>query len=372
MIPADAIVYQDFYLSSEIYIRKLLLTWDSIKTIIPKEFEPFTKHHEFSSTCSPFQFDFKLYEKINDAAQSEAVGYFIIPDPDRHVLLDSMFDFLHSVVRIEPLYQPLKWPENFVAKDHWFLHGTIESPLTDLLLEYNIAGMLAHPVLPIKTGNLFNEIVGNFVKNKYDFDLIGTEIKSDFYDDKLSIEKDRSLLDVSTISISLPDLYVPDLINKIPLNEYFIIRRDLSPLRKEYLSEIKDYRSRINNLTDAGEDDKAFELLCEFYERVNVSFQTYQNLTRKVLRRFRIEKIQTILSGIKMFAKEFPTIISYCDFLQFFFSLFNQNSKEKINTVGFDYLVRLDEMVKISGLKDRLNLFNERGSGQANLLISGN
>lgn len=357
MISADAIVYQDFYLSSEIYVRKLLLTWDSIKTIIPKEFEAFTQHHEFSNTCSPFQFDFILYEKINVAAQSEAIGYFIMPDSDRHILLDSMFNFPHNVVRIEPLYQSLKWSENYVAKDHWFLHGTIESPLTDLLLEYNIAGMLAYPVLPVKAGNLFNEIVGNFVKSKYGFDLIGTEIKSDFYDEKLGIEKDRSLLGFSTLSICLPDFYVPDLLTKIPLNEYFIIRRDLSPLRKEYFSEIRDYRSRINNLTYAGEADKAFELLCEFYERVNASFQTYQNLTRKVLRRFRIEKIQTILSGIKMSAKEFPTIISYCDYLQFFFSLLNLNLKEKINTVGFDYLVRLDEKVKISGFKDRLNLF---------------
>jgi len=362
MIQADAIVYQDFYLSSEIYIRKLLLSWDSIKTIIPKEFEPFTKHHNFSSTCSPFQFDSKLYEKINDAAQSEAVGYFIIPDLDRNILLDSMFNFFHNVVKNESLYNSLKWPENFVARDHWFLHGTIESPLTDLLLEYNIAGMLAHPVLTIKTGNLFNEIVGNFVRNKYGFDLIGAEINSDFYDDKLSIEKDRSLLDVSTISIFLPDLYLPDLIYKVPLNEYFIIRKDLAPLRKEYFSEIKSYRSRINSLTDSDEADKAFELLCEFYERVSVSFQTYQNQTRKLLSHFRIEKIQTILSGIKIFAKEFPTVLSYCDFLQFFFSLFNQDSKEKISTVGFDYLMRLDEKVKISDMKDRFKIFKEKGN----------
>jgi hypothetical protein len=359
MIPADAILYQDFYVSSESYIRKLLLTWDSIKTIIPKEFEPFTKHHDFSATCSPFQFDFELYEKINDAAQSEAVGYFIIPDPDRHLLLDSMFEFLHNVVRTEPLYESLKWPKDSVAKDHWFLHGMIESPLTELLLEYNIAVMLAHPVLPIKAGNLFNEIVGNFVKNRYGFDLIGTEIESDLYDDKLGIEKDRDLLDVSTISISLPDLYVPDLISKISLDEYFLIRRDLSPLRKEYLSEIEDYRSKINGLTDAGEHDKAFQLLCEFYERVNVSFQAYENLTRRVLRRFKVETIQTILSGIKILAKEFPAILSYCDFLQLFFSLFNKNSKEKINTVGFDYLVRLDETAKISALKERFNLFSQ-------------
>jgi len=164
-------------------------------------------------------------------------------------------------------------------------------------------------------------------------------------------------LDVSTLSISLPDLYVPDLIYKTPLNEFFKIRRDLSPLRKKYLDEINGYKLRINNLTEAGEDDKAFELLCEFYERVNISFQIYFNLTKKALRLFKIEKIQTIFSGIKIFAKEFPPVIFYCDFLQFFFSLFNQNSKEKINTVGFDYLVHLDKMVKISELKDRLNLF---------------
>lgn len=126
---------------------------------------------------------------------------------------------------------------------------------------------------------------------------------------------------------------------------------------KKYLDEINGYRSRINSLTENGEDDKAFELLCEFYERVNISFQTYFNLTKKVLRPFKIEKIQTILSGIKIFAREFPTVLSYCDFLQFFFSLLNKNSKEKINTVGFDYLVHLDKMVKISELKDRLNLF---------------
>jgi hypothetical protein len=360
MIPTDAIVYQEFYLSSESLIRKLLLTWDTVRTIIPKEDEPFTIHHNLSGTCSPLQFDFKLYEKINDAAQNEVVGYFIIPDSDRYTLLDCMFDLLHNVIKIEPLYESLKWTNNYVAKEHWFLHGGIESPLTDLLLEYKIAGMLDNPALPIKAGNLFNEIVGNYVKNKYDFVLIGTEIKNEFYDTNLSIEKDKSLLDVSTLSISLPDLYVPDLIYKIPLNEFFKIRRDLSPLRKKYLDEINGYKLRINNLTEAGEDDKAFELLCEFYERVNISFQIYFNLTKKALRLFKIEKIQTILSGIKIFAKEFPTVISYCDFLQFFFSLFNKNSKEKINTVGFDYLVHLDKMVKISELKNRLNLFKRK------------
>jgi hypothetical protein len=360
MIPTDAIVYQEFYLSSESLIRKLLLTWDTVRTIIPKEDEPFTIHHNLSGTCSPLQFDFKLYEKINDAAQNEVVGYFIIPDSDRYTLLDCMFDLLHNVIKIEPLYESLKWTNNYVAKEHWFLHGGIESPLTDLLLEYKIAGMLDNPALPIKAGNLFNEIVGNYVKNKYDFVLIGTEIKNEFYDTNLNIEKDKSLLDVSTLSISLPDLYVPDLIYKIPLNEFFKIRRDLSPLRKKYLDEINGYKLRINNLTEAGEDDKAFELLCEFYERVNISFQIYFNLTKKALRLFKIEKIQTILSGIKIFAKEFPTVISYCDFLQFFFSLFNKNSKEKINTVGFDYLVHLDKMVKISELKNRLNLFKRK------------
>lgn len=323
----------------------------------PNEFEPYTKQHTFASTCSPFQFDFELYNKINDAAQSEVVGYFVISDTDRHTLLDGMFDFLHNITRVEPLYESLKWPEKFVAKDHWFLHGTIERPLVDLLLEYNIAGMLAHPVLPIKAGNLFNEIVGNFVKNKYGFDLIATEIKNDFYDNDLSIERDRSLLDISTISILLPDLHIPDLINDIPISEFFLIRQDLSPLRKDYLLEIEEYRSRINKLTEVGESDKAFELLCEFYERVNLSFQTYHNIARKVLRRFKIEKVQTILSGIKLFAKESPAIVSYCDFLQFFFSLFNQNSKEKINSVGFDYLMQLDAKLKLSGLKDRLNLF---------------
>jgi hypothetical protein len=357
MTANDAIVYQKFYLSSESYIRKLLLTWDTVRTIIPKEDKPFTIRHNLSRTCSPLQFDFKLYKKINDAAQNEVVGYFIIPDSDRYTLLDCMFDLFHNVIKIEPLYESLKWTNNFEATDHWFLHGRIESPLTDLFLEYKIASILTHPVLTIKAGNLFNEIVGNYVKNKYGFDLIGTKIKNEFYDNNLSIEKDKSLLDVSTLSISLPDLYVPDLIYKIPLNEYFKIRRDLSPLRKEYLDEIKGYRSKINSLTENGEDDKAFELLCEFYERVNISFQTYFNLTKKVLRPFKIEKIQTILSGIKIFAREFPTVISYCDFLQFFFSLFNKNSKEKINTVGFDYLVHLDEIVKVSELKDRLNLF---------------
>lgn len=357
MIPTDAIVYQEFYLSSESLIRKLLLTWDTVRTIIPKEDEPFTIHHNLSETCSPLKFDFRLYEKINDAAQNEVVGYFIIPDSDRYTLLDCMFDLLHNVIKIESLYESLKWANNYVATEHWLLHGRIESPLTDLLLEYKIAGILDNSALPIKAGNLFNEIVGNYVKNKYGFVLIGTEIKNEFYDANLSIEKDKSLLDVSTLSISLPDLYVPDLIYKIPLNEFFKIRRDLSPLRKKYLDEINGYRSRINSLTENGEDDKAFELLCEFYERVNISFQTYFNLTKKVLRPFKIEKIQTILSGIKIFAREFPTVISYCDFLQFFFSLLNKNSKEKINTVGFDYLVHLDKMVKISELKDRLNLF---------------
>lgn len=328
MKPKDAILYQDFYLSSESSIRKLLLTWDNVKTIIPNEFETYTKQHTFANTCSPFQFDFELYNKINDAAQSEIVGYFIISESDRHILLDDMFDFLNNIVKVEPLYESLKWPEKFVAKDYWFLHGTIERPLVDLLLEYNIAGMLAHPVLPIKAGNLFNEIAGNFVKNKYGFDLIATEIKNGFYDNDLRIERDRGLLDISTISISLPDLYIPDLIKDIPLSEYFLIRQDLSPLRKEYLSEIEEYRSRINYLTDTGESDRAFELLCEFYERVNVSFQTYQNIARKVLRRFKVEKVQTILGGIKLFANEDPSILYYCDFLQIFFSLFNQKSKE--------------------------------------------
>jgi hypothetical protein len=352
----DAILYQDLYISSESLIRKLLLTWDSVKTIIPNEFKSYTKHHEFLNTCSPFQFDFKLYNKINDAAQSEVMGYFVLPDSDRHMLLDGMFNFLHNIIELEPLYESLQWLKSSVAKDHWFLHGTIERPLVDLLLEYNIAGVLAHPVLPIKAGNLFNEIVGNFVKNKYKFDLIATEIKDDFYDDGLRMETDQILLDISTISIALPDLYIPNLISNMPLSEYFKIRQDLSPLRKKYLIEIEEYKSKINKLTEVGENDKAFELLSEFYERVDQSFQTYHNVVRKLLRRFKVEKVQTILSGIKLFTNELPEIVTYCDFLQLFFSLFNKDLKKIINTVGFDYLVQLDAKLKLLELKNRLNL----------------
>ena len=125
-------------------------------------------------------------------------------------------------------------------------------------------------------------------------------------------------------------MYVPDLIYKISTEEYFLIRQDLSPLRKEYLLEIEKYRSKINELTELGEDDKAFELLCEFYERVHLSFQTYYNIVKKLLRRFNIEKIQTILSGIKLIAKGYPEIVSYCDFLQFFSAFLIKMQKKKL------------------------------------------
>jgi hypothetical protein len=353
----NVIVYQRLYLNSESYIRKLLLTWDTIKTIIPKEFESTTNYHKHSDNCSPLQFDFNLYKKINDAAQDNVVGYFIVSESDRYKLLDSMFELLERVIKIKPLHESLKWSNNNIATDHWFLLGGIEKPLAELLIEYQMASVLTHPVLTIKAGNLFNEIVGNYIKERYGFDLVSTDVKDEFYEKKLNISNYNNLLDISTLSLLIPDLYIPDIIYKISLNEFFKVRQDLNLLRREYLAEIDRYKSEINMLTNNGDDEKAFEILCEFYQRINISFQTYFNLAKKLLRPFKIEKVQTIISGIKILSREFPAIVTYCDFLQLFFSIFNIGSKEKINNVGFDYLIDLDKQVKLMNFKNKLNIF---------------
>ena len=352
----SCILYQDLYVSAEYLIKKYLLTYDNIKTIIPKEYYGTTKYHENFNTCSDLQFDFELYKKVNNCAQSEVVDYFVIPETDRKELLDIMFNFLDSVVSNKSLYNSLKsGPKR--ARFYWILGGEIEKPLVELLLEYELAVLLARPELPIRVANLFSEIVGSYIKNKYSFDMIPSKITGEMYDENIFKENDIEILNKRIVSTIIPDIYLQDLIEKTPLNEFFKIRNDLLPLRRKYLNEIEEYRDEINLYMNKGNEQAAFELLNEFHIRVNESFQRYSSLVHKTVKFMKKTKVGLVLNGLTILFGDMLKSAKYYDYLQLFFALFNASIGTEIESFGFDYLIELQAKLKLRELKRNLNIF---------------
>ena len=225
---------------------------------------------------------------VNDAAQAEVAGHFIINEGERKELLDGMFSLLNHIVCNNNLYESLKFSNNSVAKYHWFLGGEIERPLVDLLLESNIAAVLADAVLPIRAGNLFDEIVGNYIKRKYKFDLISEGISDPVYEKNMINDENKNLLNNYTVAVTIPDFYLPGLINEVPLTEYFKIRKDLLPLRKNYLAEVYKLKKEINSLSAQDKEAEAYEALLSFHERVFASFQVYSNLLKKCAKSLKV------------------------------------------------------------------------------------
>lgn len=353
---SEGVLYQDPFLYDEKTIRKYLLFFDNIKTIIPCEIEHYKYNHDFHETCSPIQFDFELYTKINDAAGSEAVDYFVIPEDDRKNLLDDFMNFLCEVTKNPDLHEILKWPDNFKARDHWLLMGEIEAPFVDLLIETKIASVLAHPVLPIKTCMIFDEIIANYLKSKYDFELIATAV-ADYNIDFLPVQISADeLIDIQIVSQIIPDIYIPDLIHKLSLKEFFKIRNELTEHRNAFYCKVKKYKNQINENTKLGKHDEAFALLSEFHERVNISFNSYFSIASKILGKISIEKVNCYLGGIKLVCSGVTEIQSFCDLMLLLINYFNISSKQKINSVGFDYLIELDTKIKTEKMKQLISL----------------
>jgi len=213
--------------------------------------------------------------------------------------------------------------------------------------------------LPVRVANLFAELVGSYVRSKFPYDLISTSINEDMYDREICFGKNIELINKRIASAVIPDIYFPDLITNIPLEEYFKIRNDLLPLRKDYLGEIEKYKNEINTLMSEDNINKAYELLDEFHLRVNDSFHRYSYVLNKTIKFLKKTKANIVLNGFLLLSGQIFKTVRYYDYLQLFFTIFNSFTTNKKISFGFDYLTELHGKLVINDVKRKLNIFKK-------------
>ena len=114
-------------------------------------------------------------------------------------------------------------------------------------------------------------------------------------------------------------------------------------------------QNKINELTQQGHDDEAFNEFCEFCERVANSFRPFSKETGKLLRISTQSEAIGLLNGIilptiKLINPD-PSLAKICDTLAVSSTAGKYKLKSMLGSSGFEYLENLNRKLNIERFK---------------------
>lgn len=354
------------FINSDHLLKSLLLTWGNVKTIVPPSQKEYIDAYLAGDIKNQTDYALETYKQIYDNAGSEILDFLIISDDERAGASEKMFDLIVNWNKDTGFYDDLKIHsmDDLIGKTfewYWFFHEKLEEGLVDLMLEEQLVVNWAP-----------NEIVAYQEVGKAYMSIIAEEIKSIrktrlITDDEFFVASKSGLnLDVvkeksdknqyNLISLAIPKVFIDEeTTSKLTWKDIVKIRKELLPYAEGFYSEVEEYQNKINELTQQGHDDEAFNEFCEFCERVANSFRPFSKETGKLLRIATQSEAIGLLNGIilptiKLINPD-PSLAKICDTLAVSSTAGKYKLKSMLGSSGFEYLENLNRKLNIERFK---------------------
>ncbi len=366
----ELIYYPDMYITSEDLLKRLILCWGKVSTIVPPSQMSYVKAYLSGQIRSETHYPLETYKKIHDIFGDAVIDFTVISDDERIHASEKMFDLLTIWNGDTRFYDSLKITslDNLIGKTvewYWFLHEKLEQNLVELLLQEQLVVNLAP-----------GEIVGYQEVGKSYMSVIADEVKSARHarlitDDPffmaaksgMSLKKNETQSSdqgYQLVSLAIPQVFLHKaLLKKLSWKDIRDIRQDLLPLSEQYYSDVETYQESINSLAVAGKDDEAFDKFCEFCERVVLSFRPFAKETRKLFRLVSDPQTVGLVNGILL-----PTVklmnpdasLSWlCDLAAISSTVAQYSVPKSRPVIGFEYLENLSRRLNLKRLRKTIS-----------------
>lgn len=359
------------YVGSDL-LKRIILCWGKVSTIVPPNQKKYIDNYISGKITGEIHYPLEEYKKIYDEFGEEVVDFVVISDDERKRASEKMFDLLTTWNKDTHYYDSLriKSISDFIGKTvtwYWFFHEKLEHELVELLLEEQLV---------VNWDPYHDEIVGFEEVGKSYMSIIAEELKQSrntrlITDDEFFLAAKsgigRSKLNneeadqgYELVSLAIPQVYFDDsVLEKLKWKDIHNIRKELLPYAENYYTEVEQYQERINSLTIRGKEDEAFDVLCEFCQRVAMSFRAFAKETGKILRLGAEPKTLGILNGIilptvRLFNPS-PELIKMCDVLAISSTLGYYSIPQNRPITGFEYLENLNRKLSIEKLKQTVS-----------------
>ncbi|MBP9560958.1 MAG: hypothetical protein KBE27_03975, partial [Syntrophorhabdaceae bacterium] len=136
----ELIYYPDMYITSEDLLKRLILCWGKVSTIVPPSQMSYVKAYLSGQIRSETHYPLETYKKIHDIFGDAVIDFTVISDDERIHASEKMFDLLTIWNGDTRFYDSLKITslDNLIGKTvewYWFLHEKLEQNLVELLLQ---------------------------------------------------------------------------------------------------------------------------------------------------------------------------------------------------------------------------------------------
>ena len=104
----EIVYYPDMFMNSEHLLKSLLLTWGSVKTIVPPSQKEYIDAYLAGEIKNETHYPLETYKEIYDVAGNELLDFLIISDDERLRASEKMLDLIVNWNNDTGFYDELK------------------------------------------------------------------------------------------------------------------------------------------------------------------------------------------------------------------------------------------------------------------------
>jgi hypothetical protein len=362
----EILYYPDMYLTSELLLKQLLLTWGTVRTIVPPSQKTYVDAYLSGEISNETNFPLERYREIYDAAGEKIVDFLVIEDKERKRASERMLYLLTDWNADTRFYDSLKIRslDDLMGKQvewYWFLHEKIELPLVELMLGEQLV---------VNWGD--GEIVGFQEIGKSYMSVVASELERSrnvrlITDDEYYLASKGPALrefhgprradgGYELVSLAIPQVFFERaVLDRLSWKSVVSIRKDLLPYAESFYGEVERYQQEINELAKGNREDEAFAKFCEFCERVAASFRPFAKEVGKVLRLVTPETLGLVngilLPAVKL-AGTSPEVARICDVAALASTAGTYAASGFQRRLGFEYLENLGRALNVARMKN--------------------